>query len=61
MYKHLLVPVDDTAASSTNVDAAVSLARCLQARITFFHATADWGATQDGELTRVISPASYLI
>lgn len=60
MYKHLLVPVDDTAASSTNVDAAVALARCLHARITFFHATTDWGATQDGELTRVISPESYL-
>jgi nucleotide-binding universal stress UspA family protein/hemerythrin-like domain-containing protein len=59
MYKHLLVPVDETTASSANVDAALSLARCLQARVTFFHATNDWGATADGELTRVLSPTNY--
>jgi len=59
MYRHLMVPVDDSALSAANVDAAVRLAHQLSAQITFFHATADFGATGEGELMRVIAPASF--
>ena len=41
MYRHLLVPVDDTDLSVEVVGNAVALARPLGARITFFHAVAD--------------------
>ncbi len=37
MYRHLLVPVDDTDASSEAVGHAVEFARLLGARITFLH------------------------
>ena len=59
MYRHLMVPVDDSALSAANVDAAVRLARQLGARITFFHATADFGATGEGELMRMIAPTNF--
>lgn len=59
MYKHLMVPVDDTALSAANVDAAVQLARRLGARLSFFHATADLGATGEGELLRTIAPEQF--
>jgi len=38
MYRHLLVPVDSTDASSEAVGHAAQFARVLGARITFFHA-----------------------
>jgi nucleotide-binding universal stress UspA family protein/hemerythrin-like domain-containing protein len=59
MYKHLLVPLDDTAASSDNIRISIDLARRLDARITFFHATPDWGSTEDAALARVIDPAVF--
>lgn len=59
MYRHLMVPVDDSALSAANVDAAVRLARQLDAQITFFHATADFGATGEGELLRLIAPTAF--
>jgi nucleotide-binding universal stress UspA family protein/hemerythrin-like domain-containing protein len=59
MYRHLLVPIDDTLRSAANVETSVNLARSLSARITFFHATADWGATDEGALMRAIDPALF--
>jgi nucleotide-binding universal stress UspA family protein/hemerythrin-like domain-containing protein len=59
MYRHLLVPLDESALSSDNVQVAVALASRLEARITFFHATPDWGATEDAALLRVIEPAAF--
>jgi nucleotide-binding universal stress UspA family protein/hemerythrin-like domain-containing protein len=59
MYKHFLVPLDDTALSSANVESAIALARRLEARITFFHANPDFGATDDGALLRSFEPALF--
>ena len=59
MYRHLIVPVDDSLLSSANVDAAVELAASLGARITFFHAVADLAATRDGFLLRAVAPDKY--
>ena len=59
MYRHLLVPLDDSPLSVDTVSRAVELARALGARITFFHANADYGATSLGALERVISPAVF--
>ena len=49
MYRHLLVPVDDTDLSVEVVGNAVALARPLGARITFFHAVADAAGSLRGE------------
>ncbi len=38
MYKHILVPTDGSALSDKAVEAAISLAKLLGARITAFHA-----------------------
>src|SRR5262245_60212071 len=59
MYRHLLVPLDDTPLSTANVATSLELARSAGARITFFHANPDWGATQDGALLRTLDPALY--
>ena len=49
MYRHLLVPIDDTDLSVELVGNAVGLARPLGARITFFHAVADHAASLRGD------------
>ena len=59
MYRHLIVPLDDSPLSVETVGRAVDLARTLGARVTFFHARADYGATSDGALERVMSPAEF--
>ena len=59
MYRHLLVPLDDSPLSVDTVSRAVELARALGAKVTFFHARADYGATSMGALERVISPAVF--
>ena len=50
MYKHLLVPVDESELSIANVGEAVKLARSFAtpAKVTFFHATADYAASGEG-------------
>ena len=50
MYKHLLVPVDESELSVANVGEAVKLARSFSApaKVTFFHATADYAASSEG-------------
>ncbi len=52
MYRHLLVPVDDSDLSVGVVGNAVGLASAVGARITFFHAEADASrsAASDAEL-----------
>jgi hemerythrin-like domain-containing protein/nucleotide-binding universal stress UspA family protein len=59
MYRHLLVPTDSTQISTGNVTAAVDFARGIGARITFFHASADYGATGEGALMHALSPAMF--
>ena len=50
MYQHLLVPIDDSELSVANVGEAVRLAGSFTtpAKITFFHATPDYGASVEG-------------
>lgn len=59
MYKHLLVPLDGSGLATEIVSQAVSFAAALGARITFFTARADFGATDDGALLRTLSPEAY--
>src|SRR6516165_8919608 len=59
MYRHLLVPLDDSPLSVESVRHAVELARALGAKVTFFHANADYGGTSIGALERVIAPATF--
>lgn len=47
MYRHLLVPLDGTELSIQVVGSAVGMALALGARITFFHAVADHGGSED--------------
>ena len=59
MYRHLMVPLDDSALSADSVNQAVRLAGTLNAKVTFFHAQADYGASSMGALQRVMSPAAF--
>src|SRR4249920_3951232 len=59
MYRHLLVPIDDSALSVETVRQAVMFAGTLGAKVTFFHANADYGATSDGAIERVLSPSDF--
>ena len=59
MYRHVLVPIDDSALSVEIVRQAVTFAGTLGAKVTFFHANADYGATSDGALQHVLSPAVF--
>lgn len=60
MYKHLLVPIDNSSLSASNVSSATQLAKTLGARISFFHAVPDFGATNDGALMHAIDPAKFV-
>jgi nucleotide-binding universal stress UspA family protein/hemerythrin-like domain-containing protein len=59
MYKHLMVPLDDSLLSVESVRQAVELALSLGAEITFLHAQEDFGATSTGALERVMSPEAF--
>ncbi len=61
MYRHLLVPIDDTDLSIEVVGNAVGLARAVGARITFFHAVADpsHDIGGDAELLRLTAHDDY--
>ncbi|HEX5313982.1 MAG TPA: universal stress protein [Gammaproteobacteria bacterium] len=59
MYRHFMVPLDDSPLSAETVNQAVELARALDAKVTFFHAQADYGASSVGALERVLSPAVF--
>jgi nucleotide-binding universal stress UspA family protein/hemerythrin-like domain-containing protein len=59
MYRHLLVPLDDSQLAVETVHHAVKLAKTLGAKVTFFHAQADYGASSIGALERVMSPDTF--
>ncbi len=59
MYRHLMVPLDDSQLSVETVYQAVQLARALGAKVTFFHAQADYGSSSVGALERVMAPAAF--
>ena len=59
MYRHLLVPLDDSQLAVETVHQAVKLAKALGAKVTFFHAQADYGASSIGALERVMSPVAF--
>ena len=61
MYRHLLVPIDNTDLSTVTVGHAVEFARSLGARISFFHAASDHAASlgSDAEIVRLTSPDDY--
>ena len=59
MYRHILVPVDDSRLSIQTASRAVAFAKATGARITFFHARPDFGATDAGALVRVMSPSEF--
>lgn len=61
MYRHLLVPIDDTDLSIEVVGNAVGLARTVGARITFFHAVIDpsHSIRSDAELLRLTAHNDY--
>jgi nucleotide-binding universal stress UspA family protein/hemerythrin-like domain-containing protein len=59
MYRHLLVPLDGSPLATELVRQSVLLAKSLGARITFFHAEEDHGATSVGALERVMWPSLY--
>jgi nucleotide-binding universal stress UspA family protein/hemerythrin-like domain-containing protein len=59
MYRHLMVPLDDSPLSVDSVQHAVKLAGTLGARVTFFHAQTDYGASSIGALERVLSPSTF--
>lgn len=60
MYKHILVPLDGSDLSIDTVSKAVEFATMMGARITFVHARGDFSVTDDGALTRIISPAVFV-
>lgn len=59
VYSHLLVPIDDSVLSTANCEAAVRLAKALNARITFFHAVPSLGAMRPGATLRTTLPGSF--
>ncbi len=59
MYRHLLVPLDESDLAVELVAQALALAKPLGARITFFHARPDLAATADGALQHAMDPQSF--
>jgi nucleotide-binding universal stress UspA family protein/hemerythrin-like domain-containing protein len=61
MYRHLLVPIDETDLSTVTIGNAVEFARALGARITFFHAQINYSASffGDAEVVRVTAPEDF--
>jgi nucleotide-binding universal stress UspA family protein/hemerythrin-like domain-containing protein len=56
MYHHLLVPLDGSLLATELVRQSVLLAKSLGARVTFFHASEDYGSTSVAALERVMWP-----
>lgn len=61
MYRHMLVPIDETDLSTVTIGKAVEFARTLGARITFFHAQINYSASffGDAEVVRVTAPEDF--
>jgi len=58
MYRHLLVPTDGSPLADKAVEQAVSIAKSVQAKLTFFYAAADESSSilDEGDLLRSIDP-----
>jgi len=61
MYRHLLVPIENTDLSTVTIGRAVEFAQALGARITFFHARPDHDSSimGDAEIVRMTAPEDY--
>lgn len=61
MYRHLLVPIDNSDLSTVMIGKAVEFARSIGARITFFHAEQDHASSLvgDADIVRLTSPADF--
>lgn len=61
MYRHILVPIDETELSTLTIGRAVEFARTLGARITFFHAQVNYTASffGDAEVVRLTAPDQF--
>jgi nucleotide-binding universal stress UspA family protein/hemerythrin-like domain-containing protein len=61
MYRHLLVPIDNSDLSTVTIGRAVEFALTLGARITFFHARSDHAASLmgDADIVRMTAPEDY--
>ena len=59
MYRHIMVPLDDSPLAVDTAQQAVQFARTLGAKVTFFHAQSDYGASSIGALERVMSPSAF--
>lgn len=60
MFKHILVPLDDSDACEELAERAIELALESGADITFFHACADYARTNDGALVLAMAPEAYV-
>ena len=59
MYRHILVPIDDSPLSIATARKAVALARALGSKVTFFHAQADSAPSSVGGLEHMMAPGSF--
>lgn len=61
MYRHLLVPIENSDLSTVTIGRAVEFALALGARITFFHASSDHASSimGDAEIVRMTAPEDY--
>jgi nucleotide-binding universal stress UspA family protein/hemerythrin-like domain-containing protein len=59
MYRHILVPLDDSQLAVEAVNQAVRFAKSIGAKVTFFHAQADYGSSSIGALERAMSPGVF--
>ena len=59
MYRHILVPIDDSPLSIATARKAVALARALGSKVTFFHAQADSATSSVGGLEHMMAPGSF--
>lgn len=59
MFRHILVPIDGSLLAVETVNRAVAYAAADGARITFFHAAADYAGTDEGALMHAIAPQVF--
>jgi nucleotide-binding universal stress UspA family protein/hemerythrin-like domain-containing protein len=61
MYRHLLVPIDNSDLSTITIGRAVEFALTLGARVTFFHARSDHSSSLmgDADIVRMTAPEDY--
>ena len=61
MYKHILIPIDDTPLAGKAIDAGIALARDNAAKVTFFTAVPEYQVPGEGEVMahKVVSIAEH--